>query len=54
MFGVLFEVGWFGFGASRGLIPELRMGIVRFACCRGYFADALKRAADALKSKRKP
>lgn len=51
MFAILFEVGWFGVGLSGGLIPELRLGIVRIAFTRGYFADALRRAAEAVKAR---
>lgn len=51
MFAILFEVGWFGFGAAGGLIPEVRLGVVRLAFTRGYFADALARAAAAVKGR---
>lgn len=27
--------GWVGFGASAGLLPELRLGLVALGCCRG-------------------
>lgn len=27
----LVEIGWCGFGTSRDLIPELRLGLIRFA-----------------------
>lgn len=52
MFAILFEVGWFGFGAAGGLIPELRVGVVRLAFTRGYFADALHRAAVAVRGRK--
>jgi hypothetical protein len=33
------ELGWCGFGASRGLFPEIRLGLVRLWCCRGSVFD---------------
>ena len=41
----LTELGWCGFGAARGLIPELRVGFVRVAYVGagvGSFIDAIK------------
>lgn len=47
------EIGLCGFGASGGLIPELRLGVVRLWCCRGSafgkLRDALSRACDELR-----
>lgn len=42
------EWGWCGFGASRGLVPELRLGIVRLACCRGSIVDRVRCWGKAL------
>lgn len=41
----LTEFGWCGFGFEGGLIPELRIGLVRFAyagASNGSFIDAIK------------
>lgn len=35
MFTVLIQPGFCGFGFSRGLLPELRLGVVSIAWCRG-------------------
>ena len=42
------EVGWCGFGASGGLVPELRLGVVRFAVTRGSVAERLRSMLRAL------
>lgn len=33
---LLLGVGWCGFGWSGGLLPELRLGVLRLAWCRGW------------------
>ena len=47
---LLFETGWVGFGWCGGLIPELRLGIVRLSVCRGWMTDAYRKSRDALAS----
>lgn len=39
---LMLEVGWCGFGASGGLVPELRLGLLRVAVTRGGVADRLR------------
>lgn len=39
---LMVETGWCGFGASGGLVPEVRCGVVRFAFTRGGVADRLR------------
>lgn len=49
---LLLELGWCGFGASGGLLPELRLGLVRIVATRGsllgLFAQHLASNAAAL------
>jgi hypothetical protein len=33
---VMLGFGWCGFGWCGGLLPELRLGLVRVAWCRGW------------------
>lgn len=47
MFAICIELGWFGFGGSWDLFPEVRIGIVRIAWCRG---SLIERITDRLKS----
>lgn len=47
-FTILVQFGWCGFGASGGLIPEVRCGLIRFACCRGWLWDVLTKMRAAL------
>lgn len=58
-FTVLWEVGWCGFGRSNDLVPELRLGFIRIACCRGSIVarilelrSSLQRALDELRKKK--
>jgi hypothetical protein len=40
-FGV--DIGWCGFGWEGGLLPNVRLGVFRFWCCRGtIFARVAK------------
>lgn len=48
MLSVMFEVGWCGFGASGGLVPELRLGLIRFAATRGSVVARLRGILAAL------
>lgn len=50
---VLFGFGWCGFGASRGLLPEVRLGVVRVAWCRGWLWDAVAGWREALRAARR-
>ena len=45
---VLVQIGWCGFGVNGGLLPELRLGVIRLACCRGWIFDAFDRYRRAL------
>lgn len=36
---VILELGWCKFGVVGGLIPEVRLGLIRFAWCRGSIID---------------
>ena len=47
-FTVLFEIGWCGFGWSGDLVPELRLGIIRLACCKGALVDRIRDLRDSL------
>lgn len=47
-FTVLCEFGWCGFGWSGDLLPELRLGIVRFACCKGAIVERMRKLRDDL------
>lgn len=53
---LLLELGWCGFGASGGLMPELRLGLLRVVATRGsflgIFAEQLSRNADAMTAAR--
>lgn len=58
---LMVETGWCGFGASGGLVPELRLGCLRFAVTRGSVADrfrdmlrTLGDAAVALRAAQRP
>ena len=53
---IIIEIGWCGFGFDGGLIPDARLGLLRFAWCRGSLLDkarewqaSLRRAASALR-----
>lgn len=57
----MLECGWCGFGASGGLVPELRLGLLRIAVTRGGVADLLRQmlqtmidARDALRLTPRP
>lgn len=46
---LLLGFGWCGFGFDRaGLLPELRLGVLRVAWCRGWLWDAVAGWRDAL------
>ena len=47
-FTIIAEFGWCGFGASHGLVPELRLGLLRLACCRGSIIAKVMEWGDAL------
>lgn len=42
------ELGWCGFGVSRGAVPELRLFVVRFAVTRGSVVERLRSMLAAL------
>lgn len=42
------EFGWVGFGYAAGLVPELRLGVVRFWWCQGSVMDHVKRLKSSL------
>jgi hypothetical protein len=48
MGSVWITLGWVGFGASGGLFPELRAGIIAIGCCRGSIADRMQIARQTL------
>jgi hypothetical protein len=48
MFSVMIEVGWCGFGAHGGLVPELRAGLLRLAFCRGSLLARVRQWNAAL------
>ena len=35
----IITTGWCGFGCTRGLFPEIRLGIVAIGWCRGSLRD---------------
>lgn len=45
-FGI--DVGWCAFGAEGGLLPNVRLGIVRLWWCRGSIFDRLQKLHIAL------
>jgi len=49
MFAICVEVGCCGFGYTTGLIPELRMGVVRLMWCRGSLFERLQGWRQALR-----
>ena len=50
-FGI--DIGWCGFGYEGGLLPNIRLGIIRLWCCRGTIVGRFEKMqmalADALK-----
>lgn len=50
---IAIEIGIIGWGANGGAIPELRIGLIRLAICRGSMLakvrGMLSDAADAMK-----
>jgi hypothetical protein len=48
LFSVITEFGLCGFGRSDGLIPEVRVGVVRFAWCRGSLLSRVEKWHAAL------
>lgn len=48
MGSVWFTVGFVGFGASGGLFPEVRLGLVSVGCCRGAIAMHMQIARQTL------
>jgi hypothetical protein len=53
MFSLIFECARCGFGWSSGLIPEIRLGIVRVAWCRGSLLSRVEKWKAALATKLK-
>jgi hypothetical protein len=49
-FTILIQFGWCGFGIAGGLIPEIRLGLIRLAWCRGWIFDGFDRCRAALKA----
>jgi hypothetical protein len=51
---VWLTLGWVGFGANAGTLPELRLGLVALGCCPGALrerVDAFARAvAEAIRT----
>jgi len=45
---LLGEIGWCGFGASGGLVPEVRLGLLRIAVTRGSVVERLRQMLAAL------
>jgi hypothetical protein len=45
-FGI--DFGWVGFGVEGGLLPNVRLGVVRFWCCRGSMFDLITRLNAAM------
>lgn len=45
---VIVGFGWCGFGLSGGLLPEVRLGLVRLACCRGWLLERVGQIQAAL------
>ena len=43
-----FEIGFCGFGVSDGVIPELRLGVLRVWVCQGSVVDRLREYQAAL------
>lgn len=48
MGSVWITLGWVGVGASGGLFPEVRAGIIAIGCCRGSIADRMQIARQTL------
>lgn len=42
------EIGLCGWGVSGGLVPEIRLGVIRFWTCSGSVAGLLKRLQGSL------
>ena len=51
-FTMMAELGWCGFGRSGGLVPELRLGLVRLAFCRGSLLERMRGWHEALRAAR--
>ena len=51
MFTLILEFGWCGFGWEGGLVPEIRLGLLRIGWCRGSLLDGLVKMRAALKVK---
>lgn len=49
-FTVMMQIGICGFGWNGGSVPELRLGVVLFACCHGRMLDALGKMRAALEA----
>jgi hypothetical protein len=47
---VWFSVGLVGFGASAGLFPELRLGVLAIGWCRGSIAENMRFFAGRLRT----
>ena len=51
MFTLILEFGWCGFGWEGGLVPEIRLGLLRIAWCRGSLLERMLKMRDALREK---
>ena len=58
---VIIEGGWCGFGHSDGLVPGVRLGVIRIGWCRGsllakmqHWQNALAKALVALRRHAQP
>ena len=45
-FGI--DFGWVGFGVEGGLLPNVRLGVVRCWCCRGSMCVMIMRLHAAM------
>jgi len=47
---VWISLGFVGFGASAGLFPELRLGVLAIGWCRGSIAENMRFFSDRLRT----
>lgn len=40
---LILELGWCGFGYAGGLVPEVRLGLLRVTWCRGSLMERVRR-----------
>lgn len=45
---VIIELGWCGFGYNDGIMPDLRLVVLRLAWCRGSLLDRMRGWGEAL------